>query len=93
MEKKEVVQKCCIENCKRPYRAKGYCNIHYKKWRQGELPHRRYKTCSAPECRKPITQKALCAEHYKAKFGKAEEAAAPVTEAPAAPAENAPPAS
>lgn len=89
----EQLQKCRVEGCKRAYRAKGYCNIHYKKWRHGELPHRRYKTCSAPECRKPITQKALCAEHYKAKFGKGEEAAAPVTETPAAPAENAPPAS
>ena len=23
---------CKIEKCKRPYRAKGYCNVHYKKW-------------------------------------------------------------
>lgn len=43
-EKKEVVEageKCRIDRCKRPYRAKGYCNVHYKAWRHGELPHSR----------------------------------------------------
>ena len=90
MEQKKAVEKCRVEGCKRPYRAKGYCNSHYKKWRQGELPHRRYKTCCAAECHKPIAEKGLCAEHYKTKFGKGEGA---VVETPAAPVENAAPAS
>ena len=30
-------QKCTVEGCKRPYRAKGYCVTHYKLWRRGEL--------------------------------------------------------
>src|SRR5262249_31048005 len=30
---------CSVEGCKRAYRAKGWCYFHYKKWRQGELPH------------------------------------------------------
>lgn len=26
------VKACTAQNCKRPYRAKGYCFFHYKKW-------------------------------------------------------------
>ena len=36
-------KRCRIEGCKRPYRAKGYCNVHYTKWRKGELPRPRRK--------------------------------------------------
>jgi len=32
-----------VEGCKRPYRAKGYCNVHYKQWRLGKLPKPRHK--------------------------------------------------
>ncbi len=85
-----------VENCKRPYRAKGYCNIHYKKWRHGELPHKRFKACNAEGCRKPMVTWGLCEEHYKAKKGAGVEAApaapveTPVAETPPAP--DAPPA-
>jgi hypothetical protein len=68
--------KCSVEGCKRPYRAKSYCNVHYKAWRRGELEgHKaRYKTCSKEGCRKPATQHGLCDEHFAA--GKGGEAAA-----------------
>lgn len=68
---------CKIEKCKRPYRAKGYCNVHYKKWRHGEFPHQRYKTCHAEGCRKPMIRWGLCEEHYKAKRGADAQAAPP----------------
>ena len=55
---------CCVANCKRPYRAKGYCFFHYKKWRHGELPHSRYRTCSKPDCRKKVEKRGLCGQHY-----------------------------
>jgi hypothetical protein len=62
---------CTAEGCKRPYRAKGYCFFHYKKWRQGELPHSRYKTCSKAECRAKAGPKAgLCEKHYGEAFKK-----------------------
>ena len=51
---------CSVAGCKRPYRAKSYCFFHYKKWRQGELPHSRYRTCSKAECR-PRCSRAACA--------------------------------
>ena len=56
---------CKVAGCKRPYRAKGYCNVHYKKWRQGELGKARYKTCKMEGCRKHRFQKAYCEEHFK----------------------------
>lgn len=90
-----VGEKCRVEGCKRPYRAKGYCNVHYRKWRHGELPHRRYKTCHAEGCHKPIVKGGVCEEHGKAKAA-AVEAPPVVPEAPApakAPAPDAPPAS
>jgi hypothetical protein len=70
---------CSVANCKRPYRAKSYCFFHYKKWRQGELPHSRYRTCSKAECRKPVVKGGLCETHLaevaKKSAGDAAEAA------------------
>lgn len=54
---------CSVEGCKRPYRAKSYCFFHYKKWRHGELPHSRYRTCSKAECRKRVSKHGLCEQH------------------------------
>jgi len=54
---------CTVDGCKRPYRAKGYCYFHFKKWRQGELPHSRYRTCSKAECRQKAVRHGLCEKH------------------------------
>lgn len=57
-------KRCKVENCKRPYRAKRYCNVHYRLWRHGELPKFRYKICTKEGCRKPRSgQGSLCEEH------------------------------
>lgn len=66
---------CSVEGCKRPYRAKSYCFFHYKKWRQGELPHSRYNTCSKPECRAKSFKAGLCEKHHGEAFKKADAAA------------------
>ncbi len=70
-------KKCRKEGCKRPYRAKGYCNVHYRQWRQGELGKKqRYKICSKEGCRKPMVRWGLCQEHFEAdKTGAAAPAA------------------
>ena len=73
---------CTVSGCKRPYRAKGYCYFHYKKWRQGELPHSRYRVCSKAECRKKAVKHGLCEQHFNEAYKKGDAAAA----APAAPA-------
>ena len=59
--------KCSIEGCKRPYRAKTYCNVHYRAWRHGEIEGHtsRYKICTKEGCRKPRSLHGFCAEHAK----------------------------
>src|SRR5437660_5705467 len=74
-------KKCSIEGYKRAYQAKEYCFFHYDKWKNGELPKGRYKTCSKEGCLKKVVAHGLCAEHQPKKAGEA--AAAPA--APAAP--------
>lgn len=71
--------KCRSAKCKRAIRAKGYCRIHYKKWRRGELPKPRYTRCHKEGCKKPMGLRGLCDAHRTGG-----EAAAPV--AAAAPA-------
>jgi hypothetical protein len=57
-------QRCSVEGCKRPYRARQYCNVHYRLWRHGELPKGRYKICTKEGCRKPRAgQGSICEEH------------------------------
>lgn len=68
---------CSVEGCKRPYRAKSFCFFHYKKWRQGELPHSRYRTCSKADCRKKVFKAGLCEQHHGEVYKKADAAAAP----------------
>lgn len=78
--KQAAERKCKAKGCKRPYRAKGYCGTHYHKWRRGELPKPRYKTCNynakkrkrgeKKECLKAVFRHGLCEEHYKAHLGK-----------------------
>jgi hypothetical protein len=74
--------KCSIDGCKRAYQAKGYCFFHYDKWKSGELPKARYKTCSKEGCLKKVVAHGLCAEHQKRKTAPPAETAAPA--APAA---------
>lgn len=69
-------KKCSVAGCKRPYRAKGYCRIHYKKWRTGEYGHVRYNVCSKEGCRKATLRGGMCLEHWKADHQKGEAAAA-----------------
>ena len=74
--------KCSVEGCKRAYQAKGYCFFHYDKWKAGELPKSRYKTCGKEGCLKKVVAGGLCAEHQPKKAAEAPAAAAPA--APAA---------
>jgi hypothetical protein len=62
----ESGEKCCVEKCKQPMRAKGYCRKHYMAWRRGKLGKKqRYNTCSKEGCRKPTVAGGTCAEHKK----------------------------
>ncbi len=83
---------CKAAKCKRPIRAKGYCERHYRKWRRGELPKPHYKICKAENCRKPIVARGFCQTHFdswKTSRKRLVRAAAP-KKAEAAPAPAAP---
>lgn len=79
---------CSVEGCKRSYRAKGYCEVHFKKWRAGEMPKKtRYKICTEENCRKPMIRWGLCEAHLRARKGEPEQQGASTAEpAAAAPA-------
>lgn len=62
-------KRCRIDKCKRPYQAKGLCNVHYREWRQGKHPKARYKICHHEACRKPTVRHGLCEAHGKAAKG------------------------
>ena len=67
---------CKIEGCKRPYRAKGYCNVHFTKWRKGELDKNpRYKSCTEESCNKPMFSQGICQQHYEALLASKKKAA------------------
>ena len=88
-EAKAAARSCKVRACKREYRAKGYCNSHYKMWRQGKYGIARYKTCKDNECRKPIgvNRHGYCETHFQNYYVKGIEVAKPVAPAaaPAAP--------
>jgi hypothetical protein len=62
-------QACSVEGCKRAYRAKGFCFFHFKRWRQGDLPHSRYRTCSKAECRLKAARHGMCEKHDTETYG------------------------
>jgi len=82
---------CKVKDCKRGYRAKGYCRIHYKKWRRGELGQSRYKTCGNEGCFKPMAKLGMCVPHYEAwSKSRSSTVEVPAQAATQAPAEGAP---
>ena len=83
---------CKAKDCSREAIGKGYCRMHFRLWKAGEMPKPRYKTCTFEKCRKIRSgTSSLCEEHFKAKHGKT-AAAAPAGAAPEAAAAEAPPA-
>src|SRR5262245_32991093 len=75
---------CQVKGCKNEYRAKGYCNEHYRVWRSGAWGKARYEACSKEACNKPMSKEGLCEAHWSEKRGKQAPAAAAAPAAPAA---------
>lgn len=73
---------CQINGCKREYRAKGYCGVHYKKWRQGEYGKARYTACSDLGCFRPqaLNRFGYCEEHFQNYYVKGMAAPKPAPE-------------
>jgi hypothetical protein len=76
---------CKAKDCSRETVGKGYCRMHFRLWKAGEMPKPRYKTCTFEKCHKRrFRTSSLCEEHFNIKRGKvAAAAAAAPAEAPA----------
>jgi len=77
---------CKIKSCKQEYRAKGYCRMHYRKWRNGAFGRARYKTCGDVGCFKPqsLNRHGYCEEHFQNYYVKGMEVTrVPMAAAPA----------
>ena len=64
---------CKVEGCVRPARARGWCGLHYKRWRKDghvgpALPKRKDSRppaeCSVEGCEKPRSARGWCQGHY-----------------------------
>jgi hypothetical protein len=59
--------------CDRPHSAKGYCKVHYRRWRKygdprADVPIRARKSlhrCRIQTCGKPVLARELCSAHYE----------------------------
>jgi len=71
-------KKCAVTGCGRRAYARGWCQTHYRRWRDnGDLgsaeiipasPHRLSSltvTCTVPGCDRPTQSKNLCSAHYR----------------------------
>lgn len=69
---------CTVPGCDRRYEARGYCTLHYERWRrsneaQGGTPplarqpqgrQRIYQGCSIPGCDEKHAARGFCSRHY-----------------------------
>ena len=62
---------CKAEKCEKDVRAKGYCDLHYRKWRKGLLAKPRHRTCVEEGCRKARVRQSLCLDHFSKRHSKA----------------------
>lgn len=63
-------KQCTVSSCDRPLRSRGYCNLHYQRWRQHGDPfvnmHDRYNgmVCNVDGCAGSILARGWCSIHY-----------------------------
>ncbi|MEU9962207.1 HNH endonuclease [Streptomyces sp. NPDC050982] len=66
---------CQIEECSRPHKGRGYCNLHYQRWLAygdptggGALSERQAappRPCSIEGCSRPLKARGYCGTHYR----------------------------
>jgi hypothetical protein len=70
---------CSIPQCQRRVVARGWCPLHYDRWRRNGDPLLTHRSpnllpgaiCSGDDCAKPVVARGLCTGHYQrwAKYG------------------------
>jgi len=64
---------CTVENCGRKHKGRGYCQLHYSRFRRhgdtNELPRGgsepQYEHCFVVNCDRPHSALGYCAKHWK----------------------------
>lgn len=72
MRREDPPPTCTLKGCPRPYVAKGYCRLHYDRWRRtgdvGSLDpfyvYNRPPACQLEGCKRPQATKGWCKLHY-----------------------------
>ena len=63
-----VLSPCTIEGCGKPAHARGWCSMHYQRWRQTGTtadPVRVVLACSVDGCTGKATRRGWCTKHYQ----------------------------
>lgn len=59
---------CAVEGCESQRKARGWCDMHYQRWRtHGDpttLPERQVPYCAVEGCPRPTLAKGWCQMHY-----------------------------
>lgn len=55
---------CAVEDCSRVAESRGWCSMHYERWRLGKGPRRIKKPCSVDGCDRMTKGRGLCETHY-----------------------------
>lgn len=64
------MRKCSVEGCERKHNAKGFCSLHYSRWKDhgdplAEVkPHAPRRECSVDGCSNIATGLGYCRQHY-----------------------------
>lgn len=75
---------CSLHDCDRPHKAKGYCELHFMRWKRHGDPyfvHRNHppKECEVRGCDKPQYAKGLCNMHWRGALRRGFDPREPVT--------------
>lgn len=64
-----MTRMCGVEGCGKPILARGYCSMHYDRWRKHGDPHVGGRpergVCSIEGCDEPHSAKGYCRFHYQ----------------------------
>lgn len=63
---------CTVPDCDRPQNARGWCKMHWKRWRRNgdpsarqRVPHGPEVICAVDGCDRPAVGRLWCAMHYQ----------------------------
>lgn len=61
---------CCIDGCNKPHQARGWCRMHYSRWRRHGDPlyvlrQRAEGNCAVERCHKTAVARGWCKAHWQ----------------------------